>query len=338
MAEKKERIVLDVAYQPQVRSPRNTRSLMLDVIVSLMPVAAVAVWQFGAKVLLNLAVSTLSAVLFEWIYRKLMKKDCRIADLSACVTGILLALSLPAAVPPWVLVIGSFFAIVIVKQLYGGIGKNFLNPALAGRAFLLASYALILGIFSAPRTVLDLGLDVDTVSMATPLTYLYTGTEMPSYYNFKSMFLGAIPGSAGEISTLAILLGLAYLLARKVITWHIPVSFIGTAAVLTLIFGHSGYGNGEWMVYNLLSGSMLFGAVFMATDYTTSPVTQPGQMLYGAGCAVLTLLIRYFGGYPEGTTYAILIMNVCSWAIDKAFRRLPFGSEKQSKFGKKAGA
>lgn len=338
MADNTERIVLDVSYQPQIRSPRDTRSFMLDVIVALMPAAAAAVWQFGAHMFVLLIASVASAVFFEWAYRKLMKKDCRIRDLSACVTGLILGLSMPPSAPWWIPIIGTFFAIVVVKQLYGGIGKNFLNPALAGRAFLLASYALILGTFSAPRTLLNADLGVDAVSMATPLTYLYSGTALPDYYTVKSLFLGAIPGSAGEVSALAILIGFGYLMARKVITWHIPVSYVGSVAVLSLIFGHSGYGNGGWMVYNVLTGSVLFSAVFMATDYATSPVTIQGQLIYGFGCGALTMLIRYFGAYPEGSTYAILIMNLCVWALDKAGHRSQFGGMKKSqiRYGNKA--
>lgn len=334
MSDQNEKLIFDAAYQPQVRTARNTRSLMLDVIISLMPAFAVAIWQFGMQAFIPVVSAVASCVFFEWAYTKLMKKICRISDLSACVTGLLLGLTIPAGVPWWVPVIGSFFAIVIVKQLYGGIGKNFLNPALAGRAFLLASYVLILDTYPIPKSLQG----VDAVSSATPLSYMYGGGELPAYFTLKSLFLGMIPGSMGEISALAILAGLAYLLIRNVISWRIPVSFIGTAALLTLIFGRNGYSNVDWMLLNLLSGSVLFGAVFMATDYVTSPVTAGGQLLYGFGCGALVILIRYFGGYPEGTTYAILIMNLCAWAFDKAFHRKPFGTAKPVKAqGKEAG-
>ena len=320
-----ERPVFDASFQPQVRSKRDTRSIMLDVIIALVPVLAAAIWQYGAKALVPVASSVVFCVFFEWGYRKLMKKNCTIGDLSACVTGFILGLSLPAEAPWWIAAIGSFFAIVIVKQLYGGLGKNFLNPALAGRAFLLASYPVLLGSFTAPRSLQAAG--IDTATMATPLTYMYGGTELPGYFSFRNMLLGAMPGALGEIGTLALLIGLAYLLIRKVITWRIPAAFIGTVALLTLICGKTGYCNTEWMLLNILTGSVLFGAIFMATDYATSPVTAGGQLLYGFGCGALTVLIRYFGGYPEGTTYAILIMNLCAWAIDKAFHRRPFGSK-----------
>lgn len=339
------RTVLDVAYQPQVRTKTNTKRLMLDVILALIPALAVSVWQFGFYVLVPVATSVASAVLFEYLYRKLMKKDCRVGDLSACVTGILLALTLPPTTAWWVPVVGTFFAIVVVKQLYGGIGKNFLNPALAGRAFLLASYALVLGRFKVPSALAGMvtgeastGIigSVDAVTMATPLAYLYGEEALPQYFTLKNLFLGMMPGCIGEISAVALLLGGVYLICRKVISWRIPVSFIGTVAVLTLVFGHQGYDNVSWMLYNILSGGLFLGAFFMATDYATSPVTLPGQLLYGAGCGILTVLIRYFGGYPEGVSYAILIMNLCAWAIDKGFRRHQFGVSKEDLAAAKA--
>lgn len=332
MNEKKERIILDVAYQPQIRTNIDTKRLMLRVIIALLPAVAVAVWQFGLNSLLVIASSILSAVFFEWAIRKLRKQSPSIGDLSAVVTGLLLALTLPPSAPWWLPVIGTFFGIVVVKQLYGGIGKNFLNPALAGRAFLFSSYATIMASWSVPNA---LSGTVDGVSMATPLAGLY-GDGLPAYFTAKSMFMGFLPGCIGEISTFAILLGFAYLLWRNVISWRIPLSFVGTVALLTLIFGKTGYSNVEWMLCNIFSGGLMFGAVFMATDYSTSPVTLKGQLVYGAGCGALVVLIRYFGGFPEGVTYAILIMNLCTWAIDKAFHRHQFGVSKADILFKKA--
>ncbi len=335
MNEKKERIILDVAYQPQVRTAVNTQRIMLDVLIALIPAAAVAVYQFGAHALLVMATSVTSAVFFEWLYRKLTKKTASIDDLSACVTGLLLALTMPANCPAWIPVVGTFFAMVVVKQLYGGIGKNFLNPALAGRAFLLASYSTALsGNYLVPRGLKNA---VDAVSMATPLSVLYGEGSMPAIYSLKSMFLGNMPGALGEISALALLIGGVYLLCRKVITWHIPVSFLGTVFLLSLIFGGGGnLGKGEYALYAILSGGVMLAAIFMATDYATSPVTLKGQLLYGFGCGVLTVLIRKFGSYPEGATYAILIMNLCSWAIDKGFHRHQFGVTKEDIEAQKA--
>ena len=334
MSEKKERIVLDVAYQPQVRTNTDTRRIMLDVIIALIPAVLVAVLRFGISPLLVIASSVASCVFFEWGYRKLMKKSCSIGDLSAVVTGLLLALVLPVDAPVWMPVIGAFFAIVVVKQLYGGIGKNFLNPAMAGRAFLLASYAIHMsGSWAVPK---NLAGAVDGVTMATPLSYMYSGAAMPEYYSYANLLLGSRAGCIGELSTLALLIGGIYLIARKVISWRIPVSTLGTVALLTVVFGHEGYGNVDWMVYNLLAGGLMLGAIFMATDYATSPVTLNGQLLYGFGVGAITVLIRYFGGFPEGITYAILIMNLCAWAIDKAFRRPQFGVTKEDLAAEKA--
>ena len=325
----------DASYQPQVRTNTDTSRIMLDVIIALVPAMVVGVLMFGVKALLLIAVSVASAVFWEWGYRKLMKKPSSIGDLSACVTGILVALVIPVGAPWWMPVVGTFFAMVIVKQLYGGIGKNFLNPALAARAFLMASWPVIMTTWAVPSV---LSKTVDAATMATPLSILKAGTEtMPDYFSFGNMFIGSMPGCIGEISAAALLVGGIYLLVRKVISWRIPVAFIGTVAILTVIFPRNGYSNVDWMVYNLLSGGLLLGAIFMATDYSSSPVTLNGQLLYGFGCGALTVLIRYFGGYPEGVSYAILIMNLCAWAIDKGTRGRQFGVTKEDlKAAKKA--
>ncbi len=325
----------DASYQPQVRTNTDTSRIMLDVIIALVPAMVVGIIMFGVKALMLIAVSVASAVFWEWGYRKLMKKPSSIGDLSACVTGILVALVIPVGAPWWMPVVGTFFAMVIVKQLYGGIGKNFLNPALAARAFLMASWPVIMTTWAVPSVLSKV---VDGTTMATPLSILKAGTEtMPDYFSFGNMFIGSMPGCIGEVSAAALLVGGIYLLIRKVINWRIPVAFIGTVAILTVIFPRNGYSNIDWMVYNLLSGGLLLGAIFMATDYSSSPVTLNGQLLYGFGCGALTVLIRYFGGYPEGVSYAILIMNLCAWAIDKATRGRQFGVTKEDlKAAKKA--
>lgn len=318
----------DASYQPQVRTKTDTSRIMLDVIIGLVPAMVFAVWQFGFKALALIAVSVVASVFFEWGYRKLMKKPNSIGDLSACVTGILLVLTMPVDAPLWMPVVGAFFAIVIVKQLYGGLGKNFMNPALAGRAFLFFSWTSTMTKWT-----------IDGVTMATPLSILKEGGDVAaSGFDFMQMFTGVgLPGSIGEVSAAALLIGGIWLLARKVINWRIPVAFIGTVAVLTFIFPRGGYSNLDWMLYNLLSGGLLLGAIFMATDYSSSPVTLKGQLLYGFGCGALTVLIRYFGGFPEGVSFAILIMNLCSWAIDKGTRDRQFGVSKEDlKAAKKA--
>ena len=314
MEEKK---LFKVTSNPILRTGRGTQQIMLDVIIGLIPALAVGVYMFGAKAAMLLAVSIVSCVFFEWAYRKLMKKNTTVGDLSAVVTAILLVCVLPSEAKWWMVVIGSFFSVVVVKQLYGGIGKNFLNPALAGRAFLTAAYAGYMTVWAVPSV---LSGSVDAATMATPLSYLYAGQPLPEYMGLVSIFLGGIPGCIGEISTLAVLIGGIWLLARKVITWRIPVTFIGSVAVLCLIFGHEGYGRIDWMLLNVCSGGLMLGAFFMATDYSTSPVTLKGQLVFGLGCGVLTVLIRYFGSYPEGVSYAILIMNCCTWGVGPSLR------------------
>ena len=329
-------LTLDAGYQPQVRAKRDTRAIMLDVIIALLPALAVGVWQFGFAALLPVLTSVAACVFFEWLYRKLLHKPSSIGDLSAVVTGLLLSLTLPAGCPWWLPVIGALFAIVIVKQLYGGIGKNFLNPALAGRAFLFASYATAMTMFTVPNSMKNV---VDGVTMATPLSAMKAGTALPEYYSYVDMFLGKMPGSLGEISALALLIGGVYLICRKVITWHIPVAFIGTVAVVSLIFGGGeNYGHVDWMLCNLLSGGLMLGAIFMATDYSTSPVTLPGRLIYGAGCGLLTVIIRRFGGYPEGVSFAILIMNCCAWFIDQLTQPIRFGVSREDIKKQKAAA
>ena len=330
MEEKK---IFKVTSNPIVRTPRDTSKIMLDVIIALVPALGVGAYLFGMNVAILLVVNVAACVVFEWAYRKLMKKNASVGDLSAVVTGVLITCVMPSAAPWWVGLIGSFFAIIVVKQLYGGIGKNFLNPALAARAFMSAAYAAYMTTWAVPSTLRSV---VDATTMATPLSYLNNGEALPEYFNYLNMFLGGIPGSIGEVSALALLIGGAYLLIRKVITWRIPVTFIGTVAVLTLVFGHEGYGNVEWMLYNVLSGGLILGAFFMATDYSTSPVNLKGQLLYGVGCGAVTVLIRYFGSYPEGVSYAILVMNCCTWAIDKGFRPRQFGMTKEDIKARKA--
>ena len=311
---------LRVSSSPHIRSPRDTRAIMLDVIIAMIPALIASIVFFGFKSLLVVAVSVVCCVFFEWGYRKLLKKNCAVGDLSAVVTGMLLAFCMPPAAPWWLAVIGAFFAIVVVKQLFGGIGKNFLNPALAGRAFLLGSYALLMTTWSSPAFA-------DAWTGATPLASLHAGVLAPD--SIGAMFIGNIGGCIGEVSALALLLGGAWLVVRKVISLRIPVSYIATVAVLTLIFPR---GNNAilWMLQNLFAGGLMLGAIFMATDYCTSPVTPKGQIIYGIGCGVLTVVIRYFGSFAEGVSYAILIMNLTVWMLDKATAPRRFGVVKTS--------
>ena len=323
---------LIASSSPHIRSNEDTRSIMLDVIIALLPAMGWSIYCFGIKALVLTLVSVVSCVFFEWAYRKLMKKSCMVGDLSAVVTGILLSFVCPVDLPWWTIIIGAFFSIVVVKQLYGGIGCNFLNPALAGRAFLLASYATAMTSWAIPR------IRPDITSSATPMAIMKEGTQeaiatLTSNYHLSDMFLGKVGGSLGEVSALCLLVGGVYLLIRKVISWQIPVAYIGTVAILTLIAAPTDLGITavQYMAYNVFGGGLMLGAIFMATDYATSPVTKPGQLIFGVGCGLLTCFIRRFGSYPEGVCYSILIMNCTTWLLDKYIKPVIYGAPKKEK-------
>ena len=319
---------------PHIRAAENTRSIMLDVIIAMLPALAWSVVKFGFKALTLTVVSVLGCMFFEWGYRKIMKKPQSVGDLSSVVTGMLLAFVCPVTLPHWTILVGDFFAIVVVKQLFGGIGKNFLNPALAGRAALVASYAgeMTKWIDPASGWAPVFGSTADVVTAATPLALMKTGEleTLTSTYSVSDMFFGNIGGSLGEISALLLLAGGLYLIWRKVISWHTPVAYIATVAVLAFLFPRYGASNVEWMVYSVLGGGVMLGAFFMATDYTTSPVTKAGQAIFGVGCGLLTIFIRYFGSYNEGVCYSIMIMNLLVALIDKNVKPSRFGVVKSA--------
>ena len=309
---------------PHIRGSETTQTIMRDVIIAMCPALIWSIVIFGVEALVLTAISAAGCVFFEWLYRFLMKKPQSIGDLSAVVTGTL---------PWWTILVGDFFAIVVVKQLFGGIGKNFLNPALAGRAALVASYAgsMTTWIDPAAGKAPILGGAVDVVTAATPLTYMKAGdlAGLQSVYDLKAMFIGNIGGCVGEVSSLMLLIGGVYLIGRKVINWHTPVSYIGTVAVLTFLFPKAG-SSLEWMLYSLFGGGLMLGAFFMATDYATSPVTKRGQVIFGIGCGVFTVFIRYFGSYSEGVCYSIMVMNLCVALIDKCTKPTRFGVVKSN--------
>ena len=306
---------LTVASSPHIRGDFRTSRIMLDVVIALLPALAVGTFVLGARALLVTAVCVACTVGAEWLYSVVTRSRNTVIDGSALVTGVLLSLTLPHTVPLWLAAVGSVFAIVFVKLLCGGLGQNIFNPALAARAFMLLIFPV-----GMTRYV-----GVDGATAATPLHHMV----MPALpeESILDMFLGNCPGSIGEISALALLLGGVYLVARKVISARIPVAYLGTVAVLTLIF-HRTDAPLAWMAYSLFGGGVMLGAIFMATDYATSPVTPVGQVVYGIGCGALTVVFRYYGLYPEGVTYAILLMNALVWFIDRHTALRQFGRKK----------
>ena len=306
---------LTVASSPHIRGNFRTNRIMADVMLALTPALAVGVIRFGMDALILTLVCMASAVAAEWLFSLLSRSRNTTVDGSALVTGMLLAMTLPHTCPLWLGAAGSVFAIVFVKCLCGGLGQNIFNPALAARAAMMLVYPVGLTRYAG----------VDGVTAATPLHHMV----MPALpeESVLDMFLGNCPGSIGEISALALLIGGAYLVIRKVISLRIPVAYLGTMAVLTLVFSKTDAPL-DWMLYSLCSGGVMLGAVFMATDYATSPATPMGQILYGIGCGALTVFFRYFGLFPEGVTYAILLMNAFVWFIDRLTPIRRFGTVK----------
>ena len=307
-----------VTSSPHIRGKRNTQQIMLDVVIALIPALLAGTIIFGIRALIVALVCIAAAVVAEWVCGMILYHRNTVKDVSSVVTGLLLALTLPATVPYWLAAVGSVFAIVVVKGFGGGLGKNVFNPALGARAFMMMFWPVHLVRYIAPGTV-------DGVASATPLHHMVM-PALPTE-SIGQMFMGNIGGTIGEVRTLALLIGGIYLIAKGVISARIPVSYLGTVAVLTLVFS-KGDNAFLWMLYSLLGGGVVLGALFMATDYATSPVTPKGQIIYGIGCGVLTVIFRYFGLFPEGVTYAILLMNACAWAIDRYSAPRRFGTKK----------
>lgn len=337
------KLTLTVASSPHVASPINTVSLMRDVLIALVPALIAAVFFFGPRALIATVVSVAACEIFEYGYRKLMHKSNANGDLSAAVTGVLLAFVCPVTLPYWMLVIGDFFAIVLVKQLFGGLGKNFMNPALGGRAFLMLCYPVAMTTWALAGTGnwAPLGMSVgqayiDASTGATPLSVDFMHSGLLPTATLRDAFVGNVGGCIGEVSALLLLLGGVYLIWRGVIRARVPVAFIATVAVLTFLFPMGGNDRLTWMLYELCSGGLMLGAFFMATDYVTSPVTKNGEIIFGIGCGLLTVFIRYFGGYPEGVSYAILIMNCCVWLLDKVGKPARYGVTKEMRAQQKA--
>lgn len=305
---------------PHIKNKENTSSIMKDVLIALAPATIAGIYFFKLQAVLVIAVTVLSCVLSEYVWTKVSKKPSTIKDLSAAVTGLLLAMNFSPEIPLWIAAIGGVFAIIIVKQLFGGLGQNFINPALAARAFLMASWPVQMTTWKDPAGI------ADAVSSATPLAIL-KGTEATgSLPGLMDMFLGNIGGTIGETSVLALLIGAAYLLIKRVITPEIPLTFIATVGVMTWILGGDSLFQGQF-IYHIFAGGLMLGAFFMATDYTTSPVTFKGRIIMGIGCGLLTSVIRLFGGYPEGVSYSILIMNLVVPLLDRYLVPKSFGGD-----------
>ena len=307
---------LIVSVSPHVFGKRNTTGVMLEVVIALLPAVVASVLFFGMRAALVIGVCAAACVVFEYLFTLLCKRPTTVGDLSAVVTGVLLALNLPASIPIWQAVIGCFVAIVIVKCLFGGLGCNFANPAITARVIMLIAFTGEMTAAVFPNS------DVDTVASATPLAVLAGGEEVG--VSLFDMFLGNRGGALGETSALALLIGFVYLLVRGIITWHTPVVFIGTVFLGSLAIT----GSLETALYYTLSGGLFIGAIFMATDYVTTPCTSWGKVVFGLGCGIITLLIRFYGSYPEGVSFSILFMNILTPYIEKWTMRKPLGGVK----------
>ena len=309
-----------VSSSPHIRSGESTRKIMMDVAIALLPALFAGIWFFGLRALWITVIAVGFAVASEIVMQKIMKRPVTVSDFSAVVTGILIAFNVPATLPLWMVAIGSIFAIVIAKQCFGGVGHNFINPALAARAVLLASWPVDMTNWVKPG--------IDAIATATPLA-LIKGTEAVNQAlpNLTDLFIGNVGGCIGETSALALLLGGLYLLYRRVINYRLPVVYISTVGILAYVF--SGF-NLSYVPFHILAGGLLLGAIFMATDYSTSPMTAKGQIIFAIGCGLLTAVIRFYGGYPEGVSYSILLMNIATPLIDRFTLPRKFGGVKKS--------
>lgn len=322
---------LVVSASPHDRTHKTVRSIMLDVIIAMVPALIASVIFFGPRALLVECVSVGTCVIAEFICRVVMKRNQTIGDLSAVITGLLLAFNLPVNIPLWMVMIGAVVAIVVVKQFFGGIGQNFVNPALVGRIVLLTSFPVAMSTWTAPLTW-D-AQNLDGLTSASPLAEIHTMVSAGTTpdVNLLEMLIGWRAGCLGETCAIAIILGGIYLIARKVISPTIPLIYIGTVAVIMFI---AGKGNLNFVAYELLGGGLMLGAVFMATDYTTSPITFKGKIIFAIGCGIITSLIRIFGNLPEGVSYSILIMNILVPLIENITLPKPFGTPKKEKEAK----
>jgi len=309
---------LIVSVSPHLHKDESITKIMWMVVISLLPAGLVGVFIFGMNALWVVLLGIISAVITEGFLQLLTKRKITILDGSAILTGLLLAYNLPPNVPFWLPIIGSFFSIAIGKQVFGGLGQNIFNPALAGRVFLMASWPSYMTTFTKP-------LNYDAVTSATPLALIKEGRVLENL-SYWDLFLGKRGGCIGEVCILALIVGALFLLYKGYISWHIPITYIATVGLLTYIFGPKGLLSGDWL-FHILSGGLILGAFFMATDYVTSPLTRKGQIIFGIGCGLLTAIIRLWGGYPEGVSYAILMMNAATPIIDRYTKNRIYGTQ-----------
>jgi len=316
------KVILTVSSPPHIYGTDTTSRRMRDVLIALLPACVFAVIVYGNSALFTMVIAVMSAVGAEYLFQKVMGKRITISDRSAIITGLLLAFNLPPGVPFWIPIVGSVFAIVVVKQLFGGLGQNFLNPALAARAFLLASFPVHMTNWAVP------GMPYDALAAPTLLAQMrYEPGFVPEMSHYMALLFGKSGGTIGEASAVAIIVGGLYLIFRKVINWRIPVFYIGSFALFAFIFGRDAFFSGH-ILFEVLAGGLLLGAFFMATDYATSPISPNGKIIMGIGCGFLTVLIRFYGGFPEGVSYAILLMNLLVPVIDKYVRPTIYGKKK----------
>ena len=317
---------LIVSASPHLVTAMDTQKTMLMVLIALVPSLLVSTYVFGFRVLILTAVCIAASMFFEWAWNKLMKRKQTVCDLSAALTGTLIAFNLPSGLPYWIAIVGCFVAIIVVKQLFGGIGKNLVNPAITARIVLFISFATEMTTWPLPR----MNQTADVLTGPTPLGVIHEGGQLPTN---MEMFLGYIGGSMGEVSAIALIIGGLFLVWKKIISPIIPCCFIGTVFVFALIY-YSATGNGDALqmaVFHILAGGVMLGAIFMATDYVTSPLLPAGKVVFGIGCGVITMLIRLFGQYPEGVSFSILIMNCLTPLIDSFFQKRMYGGTKNEK-------
>jgi len=315
--------IMTVSSPPHMYGTDTIEVRMRDVLIALSPAFCMALYHYGVQAFYTTAAAVIAALLAEYLYQRIMNRPVTVNDFSAAITGVLLAFNLPPDVPIWIPAIGSFFAIIVVKQLFGGLGSNFVNPALAARAFLLASFPVYMTSWTFPP---------DSVTGATYLAVVKENPSfVPEFSDYMALLFGKVGGCLGETSAVALFIGGIYLLVRRIINWRIPVSYIGSFALFAFIFGRTGFFISENLLFEVLNGGLIMGAFFMATDYATSPITPNGKIVMGIGCGFLTVFIRFFGGYPEGVSYAIIIMNLFVPLIDKYVRPRVYGHKIRSK-------